>query len=278
MRVGIYLFEQFHGREGLGSSKIRGHWLVKNWPEAEIFKMGQQYDVIIYQKVYHVEHAKSFTGFKILDLCDPDWLHWAYKTKQMIEEVDVITTSTEALAIALRQITDKPVFCIPDRIDLSLFETKKFHVGEGNSVAWFGYSDNYPVLERVISILNKNNFKLIVVSDGNFNVSTSESFKMENYKYKDATAYNDIMRADIVINPQMKKGKWKFKSNNKTLVSWALGLPVAENEEDLIRFRDINERKKEVEFRTRELNEKWDIKLSVKQYKDIINQYCIEKE
>ena len=94
MKIGILTFEQFHGRKNLGSSRIRGHWIIDNWQEAELFKQGQIYNIVIYQKAYFLEHAKVFKGLKILDLCDPDWLHWAYKVKEMIEYCDGITTST----------------------------------------------------------------------------------------------------------------------------------------------------------------------------------------
>jgi hypothetical protein len=36
----------------------------------------------------------------------------------MLENVDAITTSTEKLAEAIRNFTDKPVFYVPDRMDL----------------------------------------------------------------------------------------------------------------------------------------------------------------
>ena len=65
----ILTFEQFHGRKNLGSSRIRGHWLIDNWDEVELFKQGKKYDFVIYQKAYFIEHAKIFKGIKILDLC-----------------------------------------------------------------------------------------------------------------------------------------------------------------------------------------------------------------
>ncbi len=37
----------------------------------------------------------------------------------------------------------------------------------------------------------------------------------------------DIQSGDVVINPQWTKGKWKYKSDNKTAIARALGMPVA---------------------------------------------------
>ena len=273
MKIGLYLFEQFHGRKGLGSSKIRGHWLAEKWDDAEIFIMGKKYDTIIYQKVYHIDHAKLFKGLKILDLCDPDWLHWAYRTKEMIEEIDIITTSSENLKTAIEQMTDKPVFCIPDRINLESIENIKVHEGDAKSAVWFGYSDNFEVLDSVIPALKKYKLDLIVVSDGMYSVpSAFSSVNVTNYKW-DENAHNNIINGDIALNPQKTKGKWKFKSNNKTLLAWSLGLPVATNSEELELYINENERKNEIKKRSIELVEKWDIKYSVEELKSIIDKY-----
>jgi len=271
-KCGILTFETFHGRKNLGSSRIRGHWLVDNWKEAELFKQGQQYDVVIYQKAYFLEHAKVFKGIKILDLCDPDWLHWAYKVKEMIGYCDAVTTSTEALAIALRQITDKPVVCIPDRVDLNKFKEKKIHDNDAKRVCWYGYSDNFDILKPVINQLKKLNLDLLVVSDGNFNISKiyDGKIKVDNIKYKVDTINQNILKSDIVINPQGTTGKWKFKSNNKTLTAKAIGMPVAHNTEELKRFINCEERIKESNKGYIELKEKWDINFSVDEYKTLI--------
>jgi len=77
MKIRNYNFLQNNeGRKDIGSSRIRGEWLANNCGDTEIFIQGKAYDVVIYQKAYWVEHAKLFKGIKILDLCDPDWLHW----------------------------------------------------------------------------------------------------------------------------------------------------------------------------------------------------------
>jgi len=268
----ILLFEQFHGRKNMGSSRIRGHWLVNNWDGVELFKQGKEYDFVIYQKAYFLEHAKIFKGVKILDLCDPDWLHWAYKVKEMIEYCDAVTTSTESLAISLRQITDKPVLCIPDRVDLKLFKEKKIHEGDATRVCWYGYSDNFEILKPTLGILKKHNLDLLIISDGTFNIPKiyDGKIKVENIKYDIRTINQNILKSDFVINPQGTRGKWKFKSNNKTLTSYAIGMPVAHNTEELKRFIKCDERKKEIEKRSKELKEEYNIEKSIDQYKELI--------
>jgi len=273
-KIGIITFEKYEGRRNIGSSRIRGRWLVDKWENAELFKQGEKYDVVIYQKAYWVEHARLFKGIKILDLCDPDWLHWGYRTKEMIENVDAITTSTEALAEGLRQFTDKPVICIPDRINQDYFRKKKQHAGRATYVGWFGYSSNFEMLQPVITFLIKNSLNLIVVSDGTFSPQSNNvgKIKVLNKKWSETTVHDDLLTCDFLINPQAERGKWKYKSNNKTLTGWALGLPVASNVSDLTRFLSQEEREKEAKTRLNEINEKWDISRSIEEYTALISE------
>ena len=110
MKIGICTFAKYHGRKGIGSSRIRGEWLTNHWEEAEIYKQGGKYDVLIFQKVYWTALAKAFKGVKIFDLCDPDFLHWAYRTVEMLENVDIVTTSTPVLAKQLVNLQTNPLY------------------------------------------------------------------------------------------------------------------------------------------------------------------------
>lgn len=270
--IGVLTFEKYLGRKNIGSSKIRGEWLINHWPEAEIFKQGKDYEVVIYQKAYFVSHAKLFKGIKILDICDADFLSWRYRTVEMIQEVDAITTSTEALAEAIRRFTDKPVLCIPDRIDLDVIPEVKYHKGEAKIVCWYGYSTGFEMLKPIPHFLKKLGLNLTVISDGGFSLPAGyESMQLINLPHNWDTVFDDLLDADIIVNPQTKSGRYKYKSNNKTILAWALGLPVASNVEDLEKFKDEKERRKEQVIRLKEVKEKWDIKLSVKSYQELIS-------
>ena len=270
-KIGIITFEKYEGRENIGSSRIRARWLTEQWEGAEILKYGTQYDVVIYQKCYWVEHAKLFKGIKIFDLCDPDWLHFGYRTIAMLEEVDAITTSTEALAKSIRKFTDKPVLCIPDRINLDKFSNKKKHSGQATYVGWFGYSTNFEMLHPVMPFIEKHNLSLVVISNQGFQPQANfKNVKVMNLKYNEVALSEHLLTCDFLINPQSTKGKWKYKSNNKTLFGWALGLPVASNVEELKRFIDPNERIKESKLRLDEINDKYLVKHSIEQYEKLI--------
>jgi|GEM_PF-1991831 len=280
MKTGIFTFRKYHGMTGAGSSTIRCKWLLDYWKEAEEFKYGKQYDAIIYQKVYYPKHAKMFKGVKILDLCDPDWMHWGYQIRAMIEEVDAITCSSQALTDSVKKFTKKPVIFIPDRVDLKLFKGREEHKGEAKTVAWIGYSNNYCVLDPAISSLIKKGLKLVVVSDKNY-MPPAGCSKLEcnSIGFTWDTLEDDLkgFDVDMILNPKGETGKWKYKSDNKSYISWAMGYPVAYKSEDIDRFIDAKNRNEEVAIRTKELKEKYDSKLSVNDFKALIAKISDQK-
>lgn len=273
--VGILPFEIYQGKRKnwAGSSRIRGRWVVRHWDEAEEYQQGGKYDTVIYQKAYWIDHAKNYDGIKILDLCDPDWVHWEYKVVEMINNVDGIVTSTEALADTIRKFTDKPVRFIADRMDLDFYQQRKFHQGDAKWVVWYGYSSNFDLLKPVIPFLKQFKLDLIVIADQNFHMPLhASSVKLKNLPWNIDTINKDIIEGDIVVNPYSSKGKWKFKSNNKTVAAWALGMPVAHDVEDLKKFIKEEARKEEAKLRLAEVKEFYDTKISVKEYKDFIEE------
>lgn len=281
MRVGFLSFSQYHGRKPVGSTKIRAQWIVDNWKqygpdigEAEMYKIGQAYDALIYQKVYWVEHAKNFRGIKILDVCDPDFLSWNYPVMEMVGWVDAITTSTLPLAKIFAQATDKPVQVVLDRVNPGVIKKLKAkHVGDAKYAVWYGYSDNHSVLDETLPVLHKNGFGLIVVSDTPYRMPSSiKGFELINYPWTDETAYQDICRGDVVLNPKKKRGKWKYKSENKTVIAYQLGMPVAHNLDELLALRTAEARNKAVADSQKLLEEDYHISKSVCELKELIQE------
>jgi hypothetical protein len=273
MKVGIVTMERHLGKVNIGSSRIRGEWIAKYWDDAEIFVQGQKYDAIIYQKAYWVEHAKLFKGIKILDVCDPDFMHWGYRVKEMIEECDAVTTSTEALAVAFRQFTDKPVVFIPDRMDLDFHKEKKIHEGRAENVVWYGYSQNFPLLQAALPSVVRLKFKtLIVISDRGFVLPSQFIGKIDiiNYKWSPRTVNEDIVRGDIVLNPKIDSTHWRFKSNNKTISANLLNMPVAQTDAELAALIEEKPRAEAAEKAYKEAIENYDVKLSVEDYKNLV--------
>jgi hypothetical protein len=279
MKTGILTFEQFHGKKDLGSSRIRGHWIVKHWKdagedigEAELFKYGQKYDAVIYQKAYFVEHAKAFKGVKILDMCDPDWLNWNCRIVEMLQYVDAVTVSSLELCKSVSKFTKKPVYYVPDRVDLENLPAPKVHTGPTRTVVWFGYSHNFPMLDSAISLLSSLKLDLIVVADNVYAQPSAFKIPVQNYPFSAQHHLADIQRGDVVLNPQHKKGKWKYKSENKTSIARAIGMPVAHDADELKKLLTEEQRIKVSLDGLEDIKKNFDVKLSVIDYKEVIQE------
>lgn len=277
MKVGLLTFEQHLGKKDVGSSRIRGHWIVNHWKQAgqdigdcELFRYGQKYDAVIFQKAYFIDYAKSFKGLKILDLCDPDWMHWSYRVKEMIEEVDAITCSSLELTKAVSKFAGgKPVYFIPDRVMLDAMPAPKVHVGPTTKVVWYGYSHNFPILDSCIKFLAEQKLHLIVVADNVYTPPAAFTIELTNLPFSQYHL-TDIQSADVVINPRFNKGKWKYKSTNKTEIAKALGMPVAHTADELKELMTEEQRIKASEAGLKDVRENFDVNLSVIDYKDIL--------
>lgn len=274
MRIGFLTMEQYENRElnRVGSSRIRGRWVMKYCPEIIPFKNGEHFDAIIYQKAYWLEHMKTFQGIKIFDLCDADWLEGRPIT-EIAQYVDAFTVSTQALKDFLSQLVDIPVVLIPDRIDPEEHPAPKDgHFGKLRSAVWFGYSQNFPVLDQCVEILRSKNIQLVVIADRRY----FEADVNLTYEYK--TLHEELVKHDVVLAPTYPDSyKHIFKSNNKTLTSWALKMPVVWEVPDLDKYM-------QAEARNQEANEKYNLvmkeyhsKLSGPEYIKLINELAAKK-
>lgn len=277
MKIGFLGFDQYHGKTQTGSSRIRVDNLIKYWgdeDEVERFHQGKQYDVTVLQKAYWPEYAAAAPGIKILDMCDADWIAGGYKIMETLEHCHAVTCSSMAIASFMAGVTDKPVAYIPDRIDFEVIEGKfKEHVGEAKTIAWFGYHQNHEMLSSAMRALAKRNLELIVVSDKTFVWNRDlEDVEVTNYPWNQHTWIDDILRADIVINPQYDTGHWKFKSNNKTTQAWAIGMPVAHTDKELDLFISEEARTKEAEEKYKLVKDEYDVRQSVEEMKDLIKE------
>ena len=282
MKIGFLTFEQYHGKKDIGSSRIRCDWLIKYWKEmngigeAERFKFGRKYDVVIFQKAYFTKYAEAFKGIKILDICDADWLDWSYNIKEMIDLCDAVTCSTPEIAFFISQLTDKPIVVIPDRVDFGTLPEPKVHEGQTLVLGWFGYSDNFSVLESAIPALVKRKLSLIVVSDKSF-VTSQKGIEIQNFPWNPATWVGDIMRADVIINPKSKIGRFKYKSDNKTIQAQALGLPVAHDDKELDALMTAEARNEEAKKKYDYVKSERDVKQSVGELTELIKDIYAEK-
>jgi len=284
MVIKFFDFSKFHNKQPpTGSTRIRVNSLLKYWPEASLYKYGENPDILIFQKVYTNQDylfPVHFKGVKILDICDPDWL-MGTPIKQTVDAMDAITCPTKPLADFLRQLTDKPIVVIPDRWDMSIIPKPKNHRNKAKTIAWFGYRHNAETLKPALSLINDLNLKLLVLADDNplvwqwLHGEIGDKFRDNNYefiKYEEETFYKNLQQADFCIFPPGDRPQDIYKSNNKTIKSILAGLPVANNADDINNFLEPEKRTAWINKRYNETVRDYDCRQSVKQYKELIDE------
>jgi len=273
--IGIITFEKKDNRVkgSIGSSRIRGQWIWQNWHEAEEFMIGKKYETVIFQKVYWLMFANAFKGIKIFDICDPDHLD-GQPVIEMINLCDAVTTSTQALADYYRQFTTKPIYYIPDRIDLNEFKfnRKGKHEGRGKKIVWFGYHHNADNIEKTLYYIREKLLELTIISDQQIIFGgENRDYQPKFIKWSWPKCLIDLAKHDFAILPTYLKAdmRQRYKSNNKDLYCWALGLPIAKEPNDLERLLSPEIRNEEVEKNYQKLK-KWDIKYSIEELKGVL--------
>lgn len=271
-------YGRYHGKADVGSTRLRVHQLYKYWPEYKEYKYGEYPDVMVFQKVYVQDDWKfieHFEGIKILDICDPDWMEQQH-IKQTVDAVDGITVPTEALKQFLSQLTDHPIKVIPDRHDVENIQSFKEHTGKIKNVVWFGYAHNADLLQHAIPTLERRGYSLTVIANDNTYVNRwakdKDTFPYYFKKFDEATILSDLQEFDVCIFPIGNRPKDRFKSNNKTTLVWLAGLPVVTDLDGLEKMEDPKERNKQAKACYNEAIKSYDVKLSVQEMKDFIEE------
>lgn len=276
--IRYFTFEMYHGKRNIGSTNLRVHNLIKYWPEADLYKYGENPDILIYQKVFvtaDYRFPEHFKNKQILDICDPEWLN-QQAIKQTIDCMDAVTVPTEALAEFIRQMTNNPVAVIPDRHDISLVPKPKVHSGKITKFMWFGYKQNAELLRFVVPYLEKNNYQLTVISNEDPMVDkwARGEIKYTFVKYPDTDQefYLEAQKSDVCILPEGNRPEDRFKSNNKTTKAWLAGLPVVKTAEDVESLMDEKARQAEATLCYNKAIKEYDCRESVKEMKELIDE------
>lgn len=272
-------YSMFHNKKPVvGSDYIRVNQLLKYWPEAGLYKYGENPDVLIFTKVFMAGDYKfpaHFENIKILDICDPMWFE-GFAVAETARAMDAITCPTETMAIFLRQLTDAPVVVVPDRwdIDPKVLKPPKLHTKPAKTVVWFGYSHNADTLRPAIRTINELGLNLLVISNDDPLVHRFEERDPKSYytfkKYDNDTVQKDLREADFAILPGDYRPEGRFKSNNKTTKAILAGLPVATTGDELRHLIDPEARTKYMLEHYAKVKEEYDVRKSVAQMKEII--------
>lgn len=178
-------------------------------------------------------------GIKILgDFTDPDWSYeyggLSDSLKSMIELSDCVMLSTSVLEKSFNDVFDKQTVVIPDRIDLSIYNKVRKHIkNDTHRIVWFGSFGNLESIELARADLEKlgKDFKITLVciydkKDG-YKIKDFKNINLEYYEWTEQKVIDELLLCDVSINPRYDN--WKsYKSNNKTVTAWALGIPCIE--------------------------------------------------
>lgn len=274
--VRFFTYSQFHGKqEPVGSTYIRVNQLIKYWPEADLYKYGENPDVLIFQKVFSSQDYKfpqHFEKKKILDICDPMWLE-GVNIVETCHAMDAVSCPTEGLAEFLRQFS-KNVVVIPDRFDIDILPKPKQHSGKAKTVVWFGYSHNSDLLKPAIALIEELGLNLLIISnDDPIANRWGLRDKSEYYTYKkydETTIYTDLQKGDFAILPEGNRPEDRFKSNNKTVKAQLAGLPVAKTPEEVHLYMDGANRQSWLDDNYAQICHDYDVRRSIEQYKELI--------
>lgn len=276
--VRFFCYSQYHGKpELVGSDYIRAKQLLKYWPEAGLYQYGENPDVLIFQKVFISQDYKfpaHFENTKILDMCDPMWLD-GHNVVETAHAMDAITCPTEPLAEFLRQF-HKKVVVIKDRFDMELIPEPKKHEGEAETVVWFGYSHNSASMKLAMPKLDAKGLKLIVISNEDPIIYRWSNREMADFytfvRYDEDTIYEELQKADYAILPDNQRPVDVFKSNNRVIKANLAGLPVAKTSEQVDLYMSAENRQKWVDTNYGKIKEEYDVKHSIKEYKQLIKE------
>lgn len=267
-------YSQFHGKyEPVGSDFLRVHQLLKYWPEAGLYKYGEQPNALIFTKVFVTQDwqfPRHYQGIKILDICDPMWYE-DFNVVEMAQLCNAVTVPTENMAKFISQFHSKVVI-VPDRFDLEALPEPKVHKGKAKTVVWFGYSHNAELLKPAIATIERLNLDLLIIANDDplAYLHRRELYKFK--KYKEDAIYEDLQQADFAILPEGFRPQDKFKSNNKTIKANLAGLPVARTIEEVELYMNAKERRKWQQSNYAKIREEYDVRKSVKQYKELIDE------
>lgn len=272
-------YSMFHNKNPVvGSDFIRVNQLIKYWPQAKLYKYGENPDVMVFTKVfsaYDYQFPNHFENIKILDICDPMWLE-GMDVAETARSMDAVTCSTQALADFMQQLTSAPCYFVPDRwdVDPKILKPPIQHTDKAKTVVWFGYSHNAEIIKPALRSINELELNLKIISNDDPILYRFDSKSKEEYyqfvKYDHSTVMKELQTADFALLPVDYRPIGRFKSNNKTTRAILAGLPVAIDGDGLRLFMDAEARQKYMLEQYATIKSEYDVRKSVDQMNEII--------
>ncbi len=137
------------------------------------------------------------------------------------------TCATDTIAAGLRGLGAANVAVVPDCISVLAHRQRKNDYSWQGRFCWHGYAGNAASLFAIAPLLDRlcreYDAKVRVICE---TTNTNFPFPVEHVPWELATVQDAIRASDIVLDPTLTGGCFLYKSDNKTVMSWALGVPV----------------------------------------------------
>jgi hypothetical protein len=284
----------FTGNSDPASTRIRVRWAVKhnsNFIMAEDFKDLVQCNGTVFQTRFAppdialAKRLKQANRFIIFDLTDPQWDLDHYVDSidgnfaQMVDLADLVTVPTQVLKdYFLKQFPSKEVSIIKDRIDLDVYDKIKLHRPRNTyQILWTGSYCNLCSMELARNDLERLgkefSIKLLCIYDqiNNYRIKPFDNIKVETMEWTHDLVINELLKSDLSINPKFDNHWKSYKSDNKTMMAWSLGVPCVERNF----YKEIKKYLNDHDLRNREANVKraiiekeYDSKLTMQEWEE----------
>ncbi|MEE9201233.1 MAG: glycosyltransferase [Candidatus Brocadiales bacterium] len=210
-------------------------------------------DLVVLQRVvgdimYHAVRYARLEGKKVVYELDdnifkyPDSVEYVRKGVQaetlsalrIIRSVDAVTTSTDAIAGTLRELTDTPVYVLPNQIDFADVERMNFSAGKQLSIGWAGghyHVQDLGLVEAALeSVLQKYPEVVLIMygacPKGLYERNKTRIFLQQFMPVEEFHFWMASFRFDIGIAPLYKVEFAKSRSNLRLLQYAAMKIPV----------------------------------------------------
>lgn len=258
-----------------GSARIRAEWVCRYWDGAEVYDGSQRfagYDLYVFQKAYLVERTRHWIRTVArwrdegrcrlaFDLCDPDFLEPEHERRMLsvLPLFDFAVATTQPIADWLTQWL--PVYVIPDRVDVTATRGIGCNTITGTlkpRLVWAGYERNVAALGELRPVIERMGLPLEIMA-------LRRPLSFDEF-------WQRVVKYDVLLNPLPSVPPFSYKSDNKSIIAQALGMPVARTVEDILRLCDPQERRRESIARTSEVEALWDVRLSVDEWRDVLRE------
>jgi hypothetical protein len=260
-----------------GSVRLRAEWVCNHWPGAEVYDYSQPFagaQLYVFQKAYLVERTRDWTEAAArwrdqgrcrlaFDLCDPDFLDYEHyrRMSRALPLFDFATVTTEAIAKWVERYL--PTYIIPDRVDMQALGAigRKEDTGSTDKprVVWAGYVHNVSAMDELRGAVEQLGLELTVMA-------REKPLPFDDF-------WRAVLEHDVLLNPRLGVAPFSYKSDNKTLIGWALGMPVARNAQELEALCDPEWRAQVTRTWQDEIEQNWQVEKSVRQWEKIVEAW-----